>query len=348
MHQPVTGPLATLGTSARSGAMVAWEEINAKGGILGKKVDLLVEDVGADNTSAQNSFNKILSDRPLAVVGTLASTQMFALTPTIKQERIAVLFASTNSEVTRQGGGYLFRLIHHDEESIKLRVRFVKDELQKTKLASIHVNDEYGNGAHKVIVDEAQRLGGMTVTTDESVSTQDKDVSAQLIKAKSSGAEIILINAFPAQSSLMVKQWKQYASGVDLLGDGGIASPAVLNVVTDQEADGAISATSGDPAVVDSPELKAFTVKYQEKMRGVNPDAYGTNFYDGVYMLAKAIEDSRGESREAVVEAMKKQTRTGLLYELKANQYGDFVPWTVFVRLVGKKTELIKALRFEG
>src|ERR1700755_430231 len=147
----LTGNLALLGTQARNGVEFAVDEINAAGGINGKKLALVTEDTGASSTDALNAMNRILEGKPLVIFGSMISPHVFAQTEVVNKSETPFLVGATNAKVTSQGSKWLFRTHVHDGQLADLIPEYLVKTLNKTKPGIIAVADDYGLGASKGI-----------------------------------------------------------------------------------------------------------------------------------------------------------------------------------------------------
>src|SRR6266850_8374832 len=143
---PLTGNLALLGTQARNGAEFAVDEINAGGGISGKKIALKTEDTGASSTDALNAMNRVIESKPLIVFGSMISPHVFAQTESVNKSETPFLVGATNAKVTAQGSKWLFRTHAHDGQLADLIPTYLVKSLGKTKPGIMAVADDYGLG----------------------------------------------------------------------------------------------------------------------------------------------------------------------------------------------------------
>src|SRR6204780_1212819 len=154
----LTGNVALLGTQARSGVEFAVDEINAAGGINGKKLALTTEDTGASSTDALNAMNRILEGKPLVIFGSMISPHVFAQTEAVTKSETPFLVGATNAKVTAQGSKWLFRTHVHDGQLADLIPEYLVKSLGKTKPGIIAVADDYGLGASKGIQASLSKL----------------------------------------------------------------------------------------------------------------------------------------------------------------------------------------------
>ncbi|SRR5579884_817527 len=347
-HMPLTGPAALLGAQCRAGAQMAVDEINAAGGVNGRRIEVSVEDCGGDNTTAINTFNKIIGDRPVAVVGSMITPQVLAISNLVQRESIPYLFSSTSTTVTRQGIPWFFRLGVHDELRNRVATRYLVDRLGKQRIAALHTNDDYGKTAAQVVSDELKTRYGKDLVADESFGGNDKDMSAQILSIQRANADGVMINTFPTTMALALKQIKQLGANFTVMGDNSVISPVMATLLTEAEMDGAYAASGGVPQSSDDPKVKAWITAYQQRNNNTEPDGYSLANYDGVHLLAQALASAPSTEPQAVHDALMATKYQGLLYPYVFDQYGDGVHLVVVSRNNGKKVEVLDTIWEDG
>ena len=150
---PTTGPFAVLGSSQQQGATLAVEEINAKGGINGRKLEIVLEDTGASPTTAVTALRRALGSNPIAVIGPIIGTQVLAMSPEIQKDAVPFLVIPGTMKVTQIGNPWLFRFQVTDMVSRRVVSKFTLEQLKKTKIGILHVNDEYGIGGRDATIE---------------------------------------------------------------------------------------------------------------------------------------------------------------------------------------------------
>jgi len=173
----LTGNLALLGTQARNGAEFAVDEINAAGGISGKKIALKTEDTGASSTDALNAMNRVIESKPLIVLGSMISPHVFAQTESVNKSETPFLVGATNAKVTAQGSKWLFRTHAHDGQLAELIPEYLVKTLGKTKPGIMAVADDYGLGASKGI-QAAHAKRSVVPVGGTAYARSDKDMSS--------------------------------------------------------------------------------------------------------------------------------------------------------------------------
>src|ERR1700742_366104 len=252
----LTGNLALLGTQARNGVEFAVDEINAGGGIGGKKLALTTEDTGASSTDALNAMNRILEGKPVVIFGSMISPHVFAQTEGVTKSETPFLVGATNAKVTAQGSKWLFRTHVHDGQLADLIPEYLVKTLGKAKPGIMAVADDYGLGASRGIQAALAKMS-VSPAAVTSYAPSDKDMSAQLLEIKDKGADSLIIFGRPADATLVVKQMNDLGIKLTTIGNSSLVAHTALNNLSAAEADGSyaiggmIPQTSSDPKILD-------------------------------------------------------------------------------------------------
>ncbi len=342
----LTGNVALLGTQARSGVEFAVDEINAAGGISGKKLALATEDTGSSSTDALNAMNRILEGKPLVIFGSMISPHVFAQTEVVNKSETPFLVGATNAKVTSQGSKWLFRTHVHDGQLADLIPEYLVKTLKKTKPGVIAVADDYGLGASRGIQASLAKLNATPVAVT-SYAPSDKDMSAQLLEIKDKGADSVIVFGRPADVTLVVKQMNDLGIKLTTIGNSSLVAQTALNNLTAAEADGAyaiggmIPQTSADPKILD------WAKRVQDKYK-VPADNFTVSYYDTVYLL-KSIIEKVGCDKAAIRDAFA-ATRDwkGMLISYQADALGDLAHTLGVYRNKGKTPELAGPIKESG
>jgi branched-chain amino acid transport system substrate-binding protein len=342
----LTGNLALLGTQARNGAEFAVEEINAAGGVSGKKLALATEDTGASSTDALNAMNRILDGKPLIILGSMISPHVFAQTESVNKSETPFLVGATNAKITSQGSRWLFRTHVHDGQLADLIPEYLVKTLGKSKPGIMAVADDYGLGASKGIQAALAKLNVAPVAVT-SYAPSDKDMSAQLLEIKDKDADSLILFGRPADVALVMKQMGDLGIKLTTIGNTSIAAQTTLNNLSASEADGAyaiggmIAQTSTDPRIMD------WSKRVQDKYK-VPTDNFTIAYYDTVYLL-KGILEKVGCDKVAIRDALgATKDWQGMLISYSADAKGDLAHTLGIYRNKGKAPEMIGPIKESG
>jgi branched-chain amino acid transport system substrate-binding protein len=342
----LTGNVALLGTQARSGVEFAVDEINAAGGINGKKLALATEDTGASSTDALNAMNRILEGKPLVVFGSMISPHVFAQTEVVTKSETPFLVGATNAKVTSQGSKWLFRTHVHDGQLADLIPEYLVKTLGKTKPGIVAVADDYGLGASRGIQASLAKLNASPVAVT-SYAPSDKDMSAQLLEIKDKGADSVIVFGRPADVTLVVKQMNDLGIKLTTIGNSSLVAQTALNNLTAAEADGTYAIGGMIPQTSTDPKILDWAKRVQDKYK-VPADNFAVSYYDTVYML-KSIIEKVGCDKPAIRDALAAtKDWKGMLISYQADALGDLAHTLGVYRNKGKTPELTGPIRESG
>ena len=285
----LTGSEATFGQQSHNGTELAVEEINAAGGVLGKKIDLLTEDDQSQAGQPATAVRKLISsDGVVAILGEVASSRSLEAAPICQENKIPMISpASTNPKVT-QTGDYIFRTCFMDSfQGSTVLANFAQKTLKlKTVAVLKDVKSDYSLGLAKYFEDGFTAQGGKIIT-EQNYSGGDKDFNAQLTAIKALNPDGIFVPGYYTEVGLIALQARQLGINQPLFGGDGWMS---FNLVPIGGAalEGDYFSTHFTPDQ-DSPVVQNFVKKYQEKYNGL-PDCMAALGYDSAMILADAIK----------------------------------------------------------
>jgi branched-chain amino acid transport system substrate-binding protein len=342
----LTGNVALLGTQARSGVEFAVDEINAAGGINGKKLALTTEDTGSSSTDSLNAINRVLEGKPLVIFGSMISPHVFAQTEVVTKSETPFLVGATNAKVTSQGSKWLFRTHVHDGQLADLIPEYLVKSLGKTKPGIIAVADDYGLGASRGIQATLVKLNAAPVAVT-SYAPSDKDMSAQLLEINDKGADSVIVFGRPADVTLVVKQMNDLGIKLPIIGNSSLVAQTALNNLTAAEADGAYAVGGMIPQTSTDPKILDWAKRVQDKYK-VPADNFAVSYYDTVYMLKSIIEKvgcDKGAIRDALAAT---KDWKGMLISYQADALGDLAHTLGVYRNKGKTPELAGPIKESG
>ena len=340
---PVTGEAAESGRYHRQGAEIAVEKINASGGINGRKIQIVLEDDQTTNPGAVAALQKLMEDKEIPMIlGSIRSTQVQAMLPTINEAKIPVAIGGTNYGLTHSGSQWVFRFRPHDGMSAKVIAKFMVEELKQKKVAIVHASDAFGNGGRDMLTPALKELGAEVVFT-QGYNNQEKDFTAVVQGLKKSGASGLgSYMTFSTDLGIFARQLKQQGAQVMWVG-----SPSITAVDGRNLAGDALYGTYGvtDFHVEASPTSKAFAQAYKAKYNQ-EPDLYASWCYDAVLVFAEAMKkapDLKPDNlRKAILSIQKFPGAEG---EYNFDQNGDGLDHYHIVQNNGGTIKFFKTLR---
>ena len=285
---PATGPAAESGKFQLNGIRMAVDAVNEKG-VLGRKVEIVVEDDQTTNPGAVLAFSR-LAGRPEIVgfIGPIRSTQVNAIAPDVLKTAKPMMFGGTDPTLTRQGNPWLFRCRPNDSYSAKVIAEFGVGELKKQKWAVVFSTDAFGTNGSKAL-EAALKDRGITPVLMQGYTNQASDYTAVVLAVKSSGADIVSSYfTFEGDLGIFARQLRQLGVTVPWVG-----SPSIVNTTALNLAGRALYGTYGvaDYAVDATPASKAFGDKYLALYKAI-PDNQSSYAFDALNLLARAITDA--------------------------------------------------------
>ncbi|HSB82676.1 MAG TPA: ABC transporter substrate-binding protein [Candidatus Methylomirabilis sp.] len=298
---PVTGEAAEAGQYQKQGAELAAEKINAAGGVNGRKLSLVVEDDQTTNPGAVAALQKLLEDKEIpAIIGSIRSTQVQAMLPTINQAQIPTMIGGTNYGLTHSGSKWVFRFRPHDGMSAKVIGKFIVEELNLKKVAIVHANDAFGNGGRDMLTAALKELK-TEVVLDQGYNNGEKDFTAVVQAIKKSGANALATYmTFSTDLGILARQIKQLGAQVTWIG-----SPSITAIDGRKLAGDALYGTYGitDYNIDAGPTSKAYATAYKAKY-GLDPDLYSAWSYDAILVLAEAMKKAPDLKPEGIRNAI--------------------------------------------
>jgi len=331
----LTGKEATFGTSSHEGTLLAIEEINAAGGVLGKKLELLTEDDQSKPGEPANAVNKLISkDGVVAILGEVASSRSLEAAPICQQSQIPMISpASTNPSVT-QVGDYVFRACFTDPFQGAALANFSTGTLKATKVAMLtDVKSDYSKGLAKCFKDKFVANGG-TLVTELDYNGGDKDFKAQLTTIKNGNPEAVFVPGYYTDVALIAIQAKQLGLSVPLFGGDGWESSVLLDI--GQDAMNGHYFSTHCAADQGTPKMTAFVESYKKRFGGKSPDAMAVLGYDSAMLLADAIKRAGTTEGPKLRDAIAATSAfDGVSGKFSLNADRDAVKALVFIKIEG-------------
>jgi branched-chain amino acid transport system substrate-binding protein len=284
----LTGGTATFGISSTNGIKMATEEWNARGGILGKPIQLIIEDDQSKPEEAAMVVTKLINqNRVAAILGEVASSRTLAGAPIAQKAGVPLITpASTNPKVTKVGN-YIFRVCYTDSFQGAVCARFAVERLGLKRLAILKdVKNDYSIGLADFVKKDALALGAQIVS-EESYSEGDTDFRAQITSIKGANPEAIFIPGYYTEAGLIAKQVAEQNLKVALIGGDGWDSPRTVEIGGDA-VEGAFFCNHYS-AEDTSKIVRDFVASYVKKY-GYVPDAMAPLSYDAADILFTAIQ----------------------------------------------------------
>ena len=306
--QPLTGAFAASGNYVAQGAKIAEEEINKAGGVLGKKLQLVIEDNKSNPTEAVATAEKLInSDKVPVLMGAWSSTLTLAVMPKLEEYKVPMLVETSSSgKITTSGNPYVFRISPTSEMEAKAFAPLFK-RMGIKKADFLATNNDFGLGASKEF-SAAARQNGVEVGAMETMDPKGTDFSAQLAKIKASGGDTLFVTTAVEQITLILKQAKDQQLPQKIITTGGSNSPDQLIAQAGEAANGSyhlVFFTPWFPEAVKNPQVaKTFVALWNEKKHNVGGLTEGFRGWDGLHVIAEAIKAAGKAEPEAISKAL--------------------------------------------
>jgi branched-chain amino acid transport system substrate-binding protein len=320
----LSGGGATVGTNWKNGIDLAVEEINAKGGILGHKIEVSHADSQSNPGIARAQVQKALDGEPYVLLGPGYSGSVKVTAPLAAEAGITEIMGGEAAELTQAGNKFVFRTSFGQQSSMPKVAKYIKDELKAKSVAVVWVNNDFGRGGRDVITKEFGRLG-IKVAADISTEAGQADFAADVAKVKAAAPEAVFIYLNEEESARILKELKRQGVTAPLIGETTLVGQKVIELAGDAAngARGHVGLTTDAPVEL----IKAFRDKFAKKYNYV-PDHNGIKGYLSVYMVKAATEkmgklDSKNVANTLHGMSIKASDEPGMLMDVTFDQNGD-------------------------
>jgi branched-chain amino acid transport system substrate-binding protein len=287
----LTGKDAAFGVATGKGVRLAIEEINAKGGVLGRQLEYLVEDVQSKQGESATGVKKLISrDKVVVVVGANASINSLEAAPICQQYKVPMMaISSTNPRVT-EVGDYIFRICFIDPFQGAVLAKFARASLKAERVALMTANNSpYSVGLSDVLKKDFAARGG-TIVAEQKYMEGEKDFRAQLTAIRAAKPDVIAATGFYTEAALICKQARDLGLNVPVIGGDGWEAPQLVEL-GGKAVEGCYYSTyfSADN---DAPEVRSFVQRYKARWNNEVPEGVSALGYDAMYLIADAMKNA--------------------------------------------------------
>ncbi len=306
----LSGGVASYGQSALEGLAFAFDEINQKGGVNGKKLELVKVDNKSDAGESTNAAIKLISqDKVAAIVGAATSTNTLAQVQVVQDNKIPLLTPTgTNPTITNKDGkvnDFVFRTSFIDPFQGTVAANFAAKELKVKKAAILIDNSsDYAKGLAASFKKAFKENGG-EVISEEAYVAKDTDFRATLTRIKAKNPEFVYLPGYYEEVGLIVKQARELGINAPFMGGDGWDSPKLIEIAGSAALNNTYITnhySSGDS----DPVVQKFVKAFKEKYNGKSPDAFNALGYDSGYFIADAIKRAKSADPVKIKDAMAK------------------------------------------
>lgn len=339
--QPLTGSVAYNGTTDVNGAKLALDEINAKGGVLNKKIELIIEDGQCKPANSVNAAEKLIQrDKVVALAGAFCSSSTLAVMPVAQNYKIPLVTGvSSAAPLTEKGNIWFFRATETDALLAKSFAKILVNQLKLKKVAYIGVNDDFGRGGVAEFEKQMTALGATTVMK-EYFEHGTSDFYTLLTKLKASGADGAFVAAETQDGSIFVKQKAELGLQTKVFGVGSWATADFMKLAG--PASEGIYAAVPYASTMTTPKNKAFVEAYTGRYKEA-PGKYSAAGYNAINILADAIKRAGSTDAEKLRVALTKTNYEGPNGHFEFDDKGQASGFTVVLVKLTKGVPVVAA-----
>lgn len=320
---PQSGDLASYGIPTAKAAQIVVDNVNADGGVLGRQIELIVEDDVCKPEVATNTASKLVGEGVVGVIGHICSGATKAAMGTYNESKIPAISPSATNPALTQSGDYpnFFRTIASDDAQARIEVDFALDTLGFTKIAVLHDKGDYGKGLAEFAKSFLEADSRAEVVLFEGITPGAVDYSAVINKIKSSGAQAVIFGGYHPEASKIVGQMKKRKMDVTFISDDGVKDDTFIKVAG-VYAEGVYA--SGPKDTTSNPLAQKAIKEHQDKF-GEDPGPFYLNAYAATMALINAIKVAGSTDYDAVTKALRNNLVDTPLGKIKFDERGDAI-----------------------
>ncbi len=342
---PITGPDAIWGVQQQQGVQLAIDDLNAQGGALGMKFELVPFDNKGDLKEDVSVAQRIVDDKSIvAVIGHMFSGSTKAAGPIYTKGKIPlVAVAATNPAVVTVGGDYVFRINLSDAAAGADMADYTVLKMGKKNIAALVDQSDYAQGVFNAYEARAKELGATIVSVQKFVGGQDKDFTVMLTTIMSSNPDVILADGYTGDAALIAQQKASLGIDLPLEIPDGATDPTYIELAG-KAAEGTIAFSYFNPTLQD-PKIQELEQKYKAKY---NQDilTYVPYAYDAMLAIADAIKLANSTDRTAIRNALEKvNDPNGVTGTISFVNRDRAVGWSVVLKVQDGKFVFVEKSR---
>ena len=341
----VSGNGAVSGTNFRDGALMAIDEINAKGGILGRKINAPVSDTQSNAGISRAQVQKAIDGDPYVILGPVFSGSVKVNMLLAQQAEIPQMTGAEAAEITQMGNDYIFRTSFGQQMSMPKMAAFVALGMKAKSVAFLWVNNDYGKGGRDVFLKE-MAARNIKIVADISTESGQVDFAADIVKLKASNADAIFVYTNEEECARVLREARKQGVKQPIIGETNVISQKVIELAGDTA-----NGVKGHVGLTADAPIKAvleFRDKFQKRFKYL-PDHNGIKGYTAVYAVKHATERLGKFDRKALAKSLHGMTITpaqepGILIETTWDARGDIDRISFLVEVVDGKQKVVEIL----
>ncbi len=341
----LSGAGAVSGTNWRDGIILAVEEINAKGGLLGRKIEMEHLDTQSDAGISRTQVQKVLDKNPYVVLGPVFSGSVLVDLALTAQAEVPEIVGGEAAAITQKGSKYIFRTSFGQQSSIPKVANYMRDGLKAKNVAVVWVNNDFGKGGRDTFVKEMAK-NDIKVVADISTESGQADFSADVVKVKAANADAIFVYINEEESARFLKEARKQGIKTPLIGETTLLGQKVVELAGD--AANGVRGHVGLTADAPIPAIQDFAKRFKARFNYVN-DHNGIKGYTAVYMIKAVTEkigkfDSKLFAQTLHGMTIKPEQEPGILMEASWDANGDIDRASFLAEIVDGKQKIVEIL----
>ncbi|MCC9000549.1 MAG: branched-chain amino acid ABC transporter substrate-binding protein [Candidatus Contendobacter sp.] len=321
---PLTGSWASEGQGMKKIVELLAEQQNAKGGVLGRKIEIVTEDDGGDPRTASLAAQRLTTQGVAAVVGTYGSSVTEASQAIYDEAKVPqIANGSTAIRLTEKGFKFFFRTAPRDDEQGRMAAQTI-GKLGFKKVAILHDSTSYAKGLAQEANDLLKKKGAEVVFFD-ALTPGERDYNAILTKLKGAKPEVVLFTGYYPEAGLLLRQKKEMNWQVPFVGGDATNNPDLVKIAGKEAAEGFYFLSPPVPQDLDTPEAKAFLADYQKKYGEAPASIWAVLAGDGFRVAAAGIAGAQSTEGGKIAEFLHKDLKkfSGLSGPISFDAKGD-------------------------
>ncbi|CAM3770395.1 branched-chain amino acid ABC transporter substrate-binding protein [Bordetella bronchialis] len=317
---PTTGPVTQYGDMVREGVDTAVEQVNAAGGVNGRKLEVVVVDDGCEPKQGPTAANRVVNEKIGFVVGPVCSGASIAAAPIYEQEGVVMVTPSATSPALTDGKKYnfVFRTIGRDDQQGPAAAAYIIDKAKPKKVAVLHDKQSYGQGIATSVKNQLDKAG-VPVAVFEGINAGDSDYSAVITKLKSENVDFVYYGGYHPEMGLLMRQAAEQGLKARFMGPEGAGNPDI-NAIAGPAVEGMLLTLPADFS--QDPRNAALVKAFKDKKR--NPaGAFQMTAYSATMAIVDGIKGAGSTDPTKVAAWLHKNSIDSPIGNISWNSQGD-------------------------
>jgi len=340
----LTGPGSLFGLTSKQGLMMGLEDVNATGGVNGKKLEMIQYDSQTKPPIAVTVAQRlILEDKVVLISGSAASLDVLATMEVTERSNVPqLIFAAVSPLITEKGYKWVWRVNLTDKVTAQMLGKYINGKSHWKRIALLYENTDYGKPPSEVLAGIVKESKGKELVATEIFSRGDTDISGQLTKIKSQNPDLVVTWSYYTEAALIARQAQQIGLKAQLLGNQALGFPEYIQLAG-PAAEGVMLIISTSSSINPNPKIQAFTKRYEEKFHR-SPYINSVDCYDGAMMISEILKKV-GTDPKKIQNALNTMTFQGLAEGIKFDGKGQGVKGALIAKVEGNKFKFMEYIQ---